>query len=447
MQYQINSFFNYFGQNFGEYGMNLGEISGEAGAFTSNFLSMNGELDEFLKSEEGQMLQAIVTMCLSNLYTELFNSISNTTQNSNMNAFSGMFSSGMFSQNSSEMNAYTGMYSQGMFSQNMISQNNGRMNRSRSGRKNRLSQFNNGFGFGNMQTNNTTQQQTNTNFPSFNVTENNNWEIQIPQNNNTNINNETYIPQTNQSNTTQLFEINEKIEASQQGYVGDCWLLSGLNSLSYSEKGQKLINDAITPNDDGSYTVTFAGVGKSVNVTQQDLLNARNSGIYSTGDDDVLLMEVAFEKIIDQIQSGKIKISGDTTNLSFMTKDAGQISSIDGGWLSDMIYLLTGDELEFITNKSSFTGFLDDMEENPQNYVAKLSFPSSSEGETDDYNKITDIYGNVIYTLGSGGHAFAIKSVQDGTVTIVNPHDSSKEYTISYEELIYSARNIEYYEL
>ena len=224
-------------------------------------------------------------------------------------------------------------------------------------------------------------------------------------------------------------------------------MLSGLNSLSYSEKGQQLINDAITINDDGSYTVTFAGIGDSVNITNQDLKQARQSGLYSTGDDDVLLMEVAFEKILDEIQNGNIKISGDTTNLSFLTADEGQISSLDGGWLSDMIYLLTGDDLEFITNKSSFTEFLDKMEANPDDYVAKLSFPSSAEGETDDYNTITDIYGNEIYELGSGGHAFAIKSVSNGVVTIVNPHDSSKEYQISYDELIYSARNIEYYKL
>ena len=438
MQYQINSFFNYFGQNYGEYGMYLGQTSNEVGQYTSNFLTMNGELDEFLQSEEGQALQAIVTLCLSSLYSELFNAISSQTQNGGMSSFMGT-------------NSYTGMHSQNMFSPSMFSQNTNETKRGRGKRKNRLSQFNNGFGFEKTNKNKFPQQ---TEKPQYGFTTNsntNNWEVTVtdtPVKNNTVTKDEPiYTIQNTQTNNTQLFEINEKIEASQQGVVGDCWLLSGLNSLSYSTRGQKLINDAITPNSDGSYTVTFAGVGKSVNVTQQDLLNARKSGIYSSGDDDVLLMEVAFEKIIDQVQSGKIKISGDTTNLSFITKDAGQINSIDGGWLSDMIYLLTGDELEFITNKSSFTQFLDEMEENPQNYVAKLSFPSSSEGETDDYNTITDIYGNKIYTLGSGGHAFAIKSVQDGTVTIVNPHDSSKEYTISYEELIYSARNIEYYEL
>ena len=158
-------------------------------------------------------------------------------------------------------------------------------------------------------------------------------------------------------------------------------------------------------------------------------------------------MEVAFEKIIDKVQNGEIKISGDTTSLSFIEADEGQISSLDGGWLSDMIYLLTGDDPEFITTKASITEFLDKMETNPQDYVAKLSFPSASKGETEDFNSITDINGNEIYSLGSGGHAFAIKSVSNGVVTIVNPYDTSKEHQISYDELIYSARNIEYYKL
>lgn len=434
MQYQISNFLNSFLQYFNEYGINLEGNQRENSVVNQNLLAMNNAIDVFMQSEEGQALEEIVTKNIEELYSNLYSSISSTMQTGGMFSQSGMFSQGgMFAKNN--MQTQNGMQSRG-------SRRGGR----RHNKGNALSQFNQGFPQVNNQWNNS-QIETPQNQYTHN-TGNTNWEINFTEtpiyNNSSEI---ITTPSISNTTTQSEFDINESIEASQQGYVGDCWLLSGLNSLSYSEKGQQLINDAITINDDGSYTVTFAGIGDSVNITNQDLKQARQSGLYSTGDDDVLLMEVAFEKILDEIQNGNIKISGDTTNLSFLTADEGQISSLDGGWLSDMIYLLTGDDLEFITNKSSFTEFLDKMEANPDDYVAKLSFPSSAEGETDDYNTITDIYGNEIYELGSGGHAFAIKSVSNGVVTIVNPHDSSKEYQISYDELIYSARNIEYYKL
>ena len=52
----------------------------------------------------------------------------------------------------------------------------------------------------------------------------------------------------NKNNKEDIIDINEKIDDSKQGKRGDCWLLSGLNSLSYSKNGQKIIEDAISFN-------------------------------------------------------------------------------------------------------------------------------------------------------------------------------------------------------
>ena len=422
MQFNVNGFSYLFGHKQGEYETGFHSLNSDVQEYTSNFFEMTDELDNFFQSDEGKALEEFVTQNVEKLYSELCNSI-------------------MSIRMAEEQEAMKPSRSE------MFSSNWGPQKGQRRGRHNRHNELNEAISpfEDKWREKKFPEHRQNFGNKGIEIEKINTPKIEI--NNKTENKETTSVHTTKEENTSSAFNINEKIENFEQGIIGDCWLLSGLNSLSNSKKGQELINNAISKNEDGSYTVTFAGVNKNVNVTEKDLLTARESGLYSTGDDDALLMEVAFEKIIDKVQNGEIKISGDTTSLSFIEADEGQISSLDGGWLSDMIYLLTGDDPEFITTKASITEFLDKMETNPQDYVAKLSFPSASKGETEDFNSITDINGNEIYSLGSGGHAFAIKSVSNGVVTIVNPYDTSKEHQISYDELIYSARNIEYYKL
>ncbi len=70
---------------------------------------------------------------------------------------------------------------------------------------------------------------------------------------------------------------------------------SRAKQLKFSEPGKQIIKDSIENNGDGTYTVNFKGVDKSYTFTSEDLDKARESNIYSLGDDDVLLMEVATE--------------------------------------------------------------------------------------------------------------------------------------------------------
>ena len=102
--------------------------------------------------------------------------------------------------------------------------------------------------------------------------------------------------QTNNDAGDNLFEINGQIDDYSQGQIGDCWLLAGLSALSSSDCGQEVLQKAITQNEDGSYSIYFKGIDDKYVVTQEDLTQARESGDYSSGDDDVLLFELAFEK-------------------------------------------------------------------------------------------------------------------------------------------------------
>ena len=95
--------------------------------------------------------------------------------------------------------------------------------------------------------------------------------------------------------------INGKIEPSKQGELADCYFLAQINALAGTDFGKTAIKNSITDNDDGSYTVSLKGADKSYKISKQEILYAKTLtqdgyNVYSEGDDDVLLLELAFEK-------------------------------------------------------------------------------------------------------------------------------------------------------
>lgn len=89
---------------------------------------------------------------------------------------------------------------------------------------------------------------------------------------------------------------NGVLEDNMQGRIGDCWLLSQLNSLKGTDFGKQAIKEAIAKNSDGSYTVTLKGTNETYTFTAEDIQAAIDTNQYSTGDLDYLLLELAFEK-------------------------------------------------------------------------------------------------------------------------------------------------------
>ncbi|MBR6163920.1 hypothetical protein IKQ26_08550 [bacterium] len=237
-------------------------------------------------------------------------------------------------------------------------------------------------------------------------------------------------------------DLDGNIDASaQSGYTGDCWLLTGLNSLSYSEAGREAIREAMTFNDDGSVTINFKGLGVSYTVSAEQIKAANQNRKYSSGDDDVLVYEMAIEQLRNDIGSGKIKFDVDSPYyVSDTSTGRSGNSSIDGGFVEQVWYLLTGKLSETTSDPAEVQQYLDKFAQNPDSSAMSCSF-KGGQGDRNGFT-VTDANGNKVQLYYS--HAYAVKSVDGNNVTIVNPWDSSEEIVLDrdtfaqYANLSYS---------
>lgn len=100
------------------------------------------------------------------------------------------------------------------------------------------------------------------------------------------------------------------IQGGTQGSTaGDCWLLAQMNSMAKTSWGKEALKNAITQENDGSYTVHFESVQKDIKITSEEFKKAQKNSNLSHGDADALLLEVAVEKHFknEDINNGSIK--------------------------------------------------------------------------------------------------------------------------------------------
>ena len=161
-------------------------------------------------------------------------------------------------------------------------------------------------------------------------------------------------------------------------------------------------------------------------ITKEEIIEAKSKDIYSKGDADMLLMELAFEKVFNEkfkILTGNKELNNDIWNTDISELLFSEEHALHGGQYQYATYLLTGEKTNRLTNKE----FLNASLKENLIYVTFLA------GAT-----LTDIEGNeaISLAIADGSHGCSIKAIEGDVVTIVNPWDSGKEIKVKTDDLI-----------
>lgn len=227
-----------------------------------------------------------------------------------------------------------------------------------------------------------------------------------------------------------------------QQSTGDCWLLSGILSLNATKEGRKILEEALTFNPDNSVTVHFKGLNVSYTITPEEILEAQAlsesyNRTYTSGDNDVLIFELATEKLRRDIMAGKVKMPPEEY-FGYHEDNGNPGGGIEGGRTKQFIYFLTGKKSDTLSasndkevlNINKIKDFcLKRLKDFKQGTVS-LSFSCLY-----NIHSATTVDGEVFKaSLGNYGHGYAITDMTESTITIVDPHNSKKEYTFTWEE-------------
>lgn len=198
---------------------------------------------------------------------------------------------------------------------------------------------------------------------------------------------------------------NGSIDPSNQGKIGDCWVLSSVNAMAATPEGREILQKSIFQNNDGSFTVTFEGDPEHpIVVTPADLKNKN----YSKGDQDVRILEIAFDKYVGQ---------NPEFNLNTISK---------GGWPETALTLLAGQHGKVVDTNydpAKTKGWLEIL--GKQSPMPAMTF-NSEVGK----DGLPGAVGNKRW------HAFSVEKIDlaSGTVTFANPWNSGKPITMSLDE-------------
>ena len=244
-------------------------------------------------------------------------------------------------------------------------------------------------------------------------------------------------------------DIDSVIDDFKQGSngTGDCWLLAGIEAINSTDAGKELLKNAIKWNSDyTAITVTFPGTGDSVTITVDELLNADpdlGSGKYNYGDNDVLALVLAYEKLYGDINGDY----GDTFFKKFLpifNRNIETTGIFEGKGLDDLVNLIGGlfggggGRIDLSTGTVyKYLQYILNAKNNGQNVAATFSLFTGGD-TTYRWTTVDGEEGYAGLDYGGwadwGGHVFAITDITTTTVTFINPWDSSKSYTVTWSE-------------
>ena len=225
----------------------------------------------------------------------------------------------------------------------------------------------------------------------------------------------------NKSDNNSVFEIKETTpkekgvngqldEPIYQGEYGDCWLLSGVLSMSYTESGAEVIKESINSNADGSVDVAFKGINKEYSVSAENMVKENKDvaakSNYSRGDDDALAIELAVEQVV---ADKNVKTDFDVKT---------------GGNPYHLYKLYGAERIGVADSKDEIDAAFNYFEKNSDECSMTL-------GVTD-----TNVCGL------KKDHGYSVKEVTTSSVVVVDPWDSEKEIDVDREKLLLKPNNL-----
>lgn len=198
----------------------------------------------------------------------------------------------------------------------------------------------------------------------------------------------------------------------QQGEIGDCWLISAVLSMSYNEDGSQAIEDNMNIHDNGDVDVYFPGEEKQYSVTASEIekennnVNSEGKTKYSSGDDDMLAIELAVDKIVKD----------DTVKTKYSLEEGGNPYYI--------FKLFGADTIKVADSKLELKQALNNFEENSSEYSMTLGVVDKP----------------VMGLLKD--HGYSVKSVDEDNVVLVNPWDSTEEISVDKDKLLDNYKNL-----
>ncbi|MGN0031748.1 MAG: hypothetical protein ACI37Q_07330 [Candidatus Gastranaerophilaceae bacterium] len=217
--------------------------------------------------------------------------------------------------------------------------------------------------------------------------------------------------------------------------TNDCWLLSGTNALLSTSWGREALNEAIKKEANGDVTVTLKGANnKKIKVTKAEITQAKASGLYSEGDDNMIALEIAINKYKDELHP--------------QSESERRLNGLQINWGDgyELFQLITGKEVkrktgfdpigrrypDYVKKGLDVEKALDTMRDNPDEVAMVVSF-------TNPNNPLGKFVIDGVEI--SPKHAYAVVGIEkdaDGKeyVILINPRNSGEKIKVSKEEFL-----------